>query len=200
MSAVNGRGVASEHHVDVEADMTPTNASLLHPTENVPQLEENKSLMFLCFDLSLLSPLYRFWLLTAGLFFFFMANSYVEEYTFKRLPKFEFGWYLTLFELVSFVVFGCLDRQLNTFEPLLSRNAPVVRTRHRRYRHVRRARTDERFFAISQLSDADHLQVNEAHHRHDRIILHTRQDLPVVRVRQRVAARCIRIALQSRRR
>lgn len=128
MAVANGKATVDDddHHVELETDDTPTTVALLHP--NDAPLEERVAearLMFLCFDLSLISPLYRFWLLTAGLFFFFMANSYVEEYTFKRLPKFEFGWYLTLFELVSFVVFGCLDRKLNTGEALFQHNAPL---------------------------------------------------------------------------
>lgn len=67
----------------------------------------------LCFNLTHTAPVPRFLLLVAGVFFFFMLNSYVEEYTFKQLPHFEFGWYLTFFELFCFSLFALFERFLN---------------------------------------------------------------------------------------
>ena len=61
------------------------------------------------------------------MFFFFLLNSWVEEYTFKRLPNFRFGWYLTFFELVCFSAFALLERQLISHEPALSHAAPLSR-------------------------------------------------------------------------
>ena len=61
------------------------------------------------------------------MFVFFLLNSWVEEYTFKQLPKFEYGWYLTFFELICFSAFAVLDRVLISHEPLLSHTASLSR-------------------------------------------------------------------------
>ena len=84
-------------------------------------------LLCFCFDLSRLSPYARFVVLTVGVSFFFLLNSWVEEYTFKQLPKFQFGWYLTFFELLCFSVFACLERLFVSHEPILSHTAPLSR-------------------------------------------------------------------------
>ena len=92
-----------------------------------PLHEADGPLLCLCFDLSRLSPYPRFVLLTVGVSVFFLLNSWVEEYTFKQLPHFQFGWFLTLFELVCFGVFAILERLLLSHEPVLSHTASLER-------------------------------------------------------------------------
>lgn len=41
---------------------------------------------------------------------FFLLNSWLEEYLFKQLKSFKFGWYMTAFELMCFAVFAVLER------------------------------------------------------------------------------------------
>ena len=84
-------------------------------------------LLLFCFDLSRLSPTARFTLLTVGVSVFFLLNSWVEEYTFKQLPKFQFGWYLTCFELLCFTTFAGLERLFISHEPVLSHTASLRR-------------------------------------------------------------------------
>ena len=84
-------------------------------------------LLCFCFDLARLSPNARFVLLTVGVSVFFLLNSWVEEYTFKQLPKFQFGWYLTFFELISFSGFAVLERLFVSREPILSHTASLQR-------------------------------------------------------------------------
>ena len=66
-----------------------------------PLHDTDGPLLCFCFDLARLSPHARFILLTVGVSVFFLLNSWVEEYTFKQLPQFRFGWYVwTLCTLV----------------------------------------------------------------------------------------------------
>ena len=98
-----------------------------HPTGK-PTTDPPGPLPFLCFDLSRLSPTTRFILLTIGVSVFFLLNSWVEEYTFKQLPSFRFGWYLTFFELICFTVFAMVERIVIHYdEPVLSHTAPLSR-------------------------------------------------------------------------
>ena len=41
---------------------------------------------------------------------FFILNSFLEEYLFRALKNFKFGWYMTAFELLSFTGFAMLER------------------------------------------------------------------------------------------
>jgi len=84
-------------------------------------------LLCFCFDLARLSPSARFILLTLGVSVFFLLNSWVEEYTFKQLPNFRYGWFLTFVELTSFSVFAVLDRLFVSHEPVLSHTASLRR-------------------------------------------------------------------------
>ncbi len=46
------------------------------------------------FDLLLCSPATQLVALSIGIFAFFLLNGYIEEYLFRALPNFKFGWYL----------------------------------------------------------------------------------------------------------
>lgn len=111
---------------DVESQSTVT---LLDKQQNQIQLppeeQQPDSLPCLCFDLIRLSPQLRFGVLCTGVFFFFLLNSWVEEYTFKQLPKFQYGWYLTFFELFCFSCFAVLDRIFLSREPVFGHNATL---------------------------------------------------------------------------
>ena len=90
-------------------------------------LSSEPPLLCFWFDLSRLSPNARFTVLGCGVFFFFLLNSWVEEYTFKALPQFRFGWYLTFFELICFSAFAVLERLLISREAVLGHAAPINR-------------------------------------------------------------------------
>lgn len=48
----------------------------------------------------------------------------LEEYLFRVLPGFTFGWFTTMFELISFAVFSVIERTLRG-EPILARRVPL---------------------------------------------------------------------------
>ena len=52
-------------------------------------------------------------LLSTGIFVFFMLNSYLEEYIFRVLPAFSYGWYITAFELTLFASFALVERAIS---------------------------------------------------------------------------------------
>jgi len=68
------------------------------------------SINWLCINCDTFSPPIQLTLLSFGVFLFFMLCSYVEEYLFKLLPDFEYGWYMTVFELTCFSTFAALER------------------------------------------------------------------------------------------
>lgn len=72
----------------------------------------NDPIMFLCIDLNRYNSNTRFVLLSIGTVFFFLANSYVEEYLFSLLPGFKYGWFMTLVELICFACIAMLERKL----------------------------------------------------------------------------------------
>ena len=63
-------------------------------SDNPTASAEDVPLPCFCLDLARLSPELRFVVLTIGVSLFFLLNSWVEEYTFKRLPHFHYGWYV----------------------------------------------------------------------------------------------------------
>lgn len=81
----------------------------------------------LCFNLSIFSPTLRFLILSVGVFFFFLLNSTVEEFIFKSMSNFEFGWYLTFFELLCFSAFATCERLIMREESILSHRASYTR-------------------------------------------------------------------------
>jgi len=81
-------------------------------------------LKILCFDLSNFPRPGQLLFLSTGVFFFFMANGFLEEYTFGFLPNFKYGWFLTLFELMCFAIFAVLERASNG-ERVVAHNAPL---------------------------------------------------------------------------
>lgn len=48
------------------------------------------ALRCMCFDLTRLSPLFQLVVLSSGVFFFFILNSFLEEYTFKMIDGFKY--------------------------------------------------------------------------------------------------------------
>lgn len=97
--------------------------SIISGSADTSATELPETLPCLCFDLIRLSPSWRFAMLSTGVFFFFLLNSSVEEFTFKQLKDFHYGWYLTFFELLCFSVFAVLDRLFLSHEPILAHNA-----------------------------------------------------------------------------
>ncbi len=93
------------------------------PASPAPHPSADSHLKLLCWDLSFMSPSLRFIFLSVGVFFFFMLNSFVEELMFKGLPKFQYGWYLTFFELLCFAGFAAFERYFIHNEPILSHHA-----------------------------------------------------------------------------
>jgi len=80
------------------------------PVSPPPPSEEQKLYLF-GWDLTPFSRTMQFVILSLSVFFFFMASSWMEEYMFKSLPSFQFGWYLTFFELLCFTVFSAGERK-----------------------------------------------------------------------------------------
>ena len=59
-----------------------------------------------------------------------MLNSYLEEYIFRVLPAFTYGWYITAFELTLFAVFALVERAVSGeggmgVAGMFARKAPV---------------------------------------------------------------------------
>lgn len=77
-------------------------------------------------DISHLAPPLQVFVLSCGLFFFFQCNAYLEEYTFKSLPGFSYGWYLTFWELLAFSGFAALERKGRS-ENVFQHSAPFSR-------------------------------------------------------------------------
>lgn len=80
------------------------------PASPPPPSEEQKLSVF-GWDLTLYSRTMQFSILSLLVFFFFMVCSWMEEYMFKSLPSFRFGWYLTFFELLCFTGFSAAERK-----------------------------------------------------------------------------------------
>jgi adenosine 3'-phospho 5'-phosphosulfate transporter B3 len=102
--------------------------NIAQSTNHINEKPQIDQIRLLCFNLTSWSAVPRFIFLSLGVFLFFMLNSWVEEYTFKKLPRFEFGWYLTFFELICFSAFAVFERFLNKVsnvsnEGILSHNA-----------------------------------------------------------------------------
>jgi solute carrier family 35 (adenosine 3'-phospho 5'-phosphosulfate transporter), member B3 len=87
--------------------------------------EERPHVQVLCLDMSYWSGFMQFMVLSGGVFVFFLAVGYVEEYTFRRLPKFKYGWYLTFFELANFAIFASVERLIVYQETPFLHNAPI---------------------------------------------------------------------------
>jgi len=86
--------------------------------------EERKRLSCLWFDMTHYHPAFQITILSIGVCIFFMLCSSIEEYSFKYLPKFEHGWYLTFFELICFFFFGLMERQV-AGEALFGHTGPM---------------------------------------------------------------------------
>ena len=48
---------------------------------------------------------------------FFLLNSWLEEYLFKELKNFKFGWYMTAVELLCFAGFAVIERYFKRLTP-----------------------------------------------------------------------------------
>jgi adenosine 3'-phospho 5'-phosphosulfate transporter B3 len=109
----------------VHSTSSPLPSSTLPSPSSPPS--ESHHLKLLCWDLSSFSPALRFLFLSVGVFFFFLLNSFVEELMFKGLPKFQYGWYLTFFELLCFAGFAMIERYFIHQEPVFSHSAEYSR-------------------------------------------------------------------------
>ena len=111
---------ASHPHLSASTSITALSSLSSLPSSSTSPTE----LRFLCFDLQFLSPVSRFLFLSSGIFCFFILNSYLEEFIFRQLPHFTYGWYLTQFELTLFALFALIERRLTQpAEALFSRRA-----------------------------------------------------------------------------
>jgi adenosine 3'-phospho 5'-phosphosulfate transporter B3 len=110
-------------NIDV-ASNSSSNSSSAGAAE-AQQQQQQQRVKFLCLDITRSSRAVKFCLLSAGVWFFFMSCSYIEEYLFRFLPDFEFGWYLTFFELVCFSSFAAMERATTESVPLFSRVAKL---------------------------------------------------------------------------
>ena len=79
-------------------------------TDSIEPLQDQ--IMFLCINLSRYTPNTRFILLSIGTIFFFLVNSYVEEYMYSALPGWRFGLFMTLIELICFSMIAIIERKL----------------------------------------------------------------------------------------
>lgn len=89
-----------------------------------PEDKQPERAKWLCIDLSRWSPQLQFLFLSGGVFLFFILNSYAEEYLFKAIPSFHYGWYMTFFELCCFTLFAAVERTLQG-QPVLHHTAPL---------------------------------------------------------------------------
>lgn len=138
----------------LRAQLTPTNSTLLFlllawfgqlcwlQLDDLSRAEEGRSmskvedksktekgpgkpaLKFLLWDITGLSEKLQFAVLACGVFFFFLLNSYLEEYLFRVIPEFKYGWYLTFFELLCFAAFAMMERTSGG-EKAMARSAPL---------------------------------------------------------------------------
>lgn len=98
------------------------NSTDILPDATVSPSSKPYTFLGLRFHFDMNSSTTRFVLLTVGVSVFFILNCFVEEYTFKVLPKFEYGWYLTFYELVSFAVFAILERMVTVRNANINNN------------------------------------------------------------------------------
>ena len=117
----------SSHHNGKQTELESLLGQKSEQTGKPINDADGATLYCFCFDLARLSPNARFVLLTVGVSVFFLLNSWVEEYTFKQLPNFQFGWYLTFFELICFSVFAVVERLFISHEPVFSHTASLKR-------------------------------------------------------------------------
>lgn len=105
-------GGASRHSTPAGGKHDPEYGLVDPAGERAHKLTQPKpAVTLLFFDISEWPQTAQLVSLSAGVFFFFMLNGVVEEYVFTSLPeRFDYGWYLTLFELLSFSGFAVVQR------------------------------------------------------------------------------------------
>lgn len=95
--------------VPLVKDASAGPSAALAPPE-VVEAKATAAVQWLCINCDGFTRATQFTLLSAGVFLFFMLCGFVEEYLFRELPDFKFGWYLTVFELFCFSTFAGLER------------------------------------------------------------------------------------------
>jgi len=117
-------GVSAAGGTDEEEDATllgkPRTQQQQREIDEEARRRESKAIRFLCFDLTNLSRPLLFSLLSTGVIGFFILNSFVEEFLFKALKDFKYGWYMTAFELLCFTGFAIMERAARRTEPVWS--------------------------------------------------------------------------------
>ena len=126
--AFNGlRSSSSSFHLSAAPSPIPSLSASPSLSEASASSAGQAELRLLCLDLSGLAVGWRFVLLSVGLVGLFMLNSCVEEFIFRVLPRFTFGWFLTLVELTLFALFALLERAVRqpTAASPLQHTAPL---------------------------------------------------------------------------
>jgi len=83
-----------------------------------------KQLKWFCVDLTHWSTNYQKLFLFFGILICFILNSWIEEYLFAVFPNFQYGLYMTFFELLCFSVIAIVERTLMG-ETLVHHNASL---------------------------------------------------------------------------
>ncbi|XP_013406770.1 adenosine 3'-phospho 5'-phosphosulfate transporter 2 [Lingula anatina] len=71
--------------------------------------ESKDNVSILCFDLTHVSPAVQFFILTFGIFFFYLLYGYVQELIFRLEGFRPYGWYLTLVQFGCYSLFGLVE-------------------------------------------------------------------------------------------
>lgn len=137
--------VASPRRSTLPSTAVPVRAAVDHVDAANATVVPPKAIPLFCFDLGQLSPLFQLLLLSLGVFVFFMANGFIEEYIFLTLApapplgspaqdkdtaehaKFPYGWFLTAFELICFFSFAVMERASKGAGPVFRHRAPLWR-------------------------------------------------------------------------
>jgi adenosine 3'-phospho 5'-phosphosulfate transporter B3 len=130
--------VLNLHAIELSSPPPSTNsqpaAPLFQPAQHAAaQAEDARGaasrpvVRFLCFNITALPRGMQLAVLSLGVFAFFVLSGFVEEYTFNRLEGFRFGWYLTFFELVCFMLFAVLERKFVHSEAVFAHRADLKR-------------------------------------------------------------------------
>jgi len=115
---------SKQQHVAIDLSTLPAAAAATATSLPAPTPPPRRRLQVLCITCDSLSIPLQFILLSAGVSICFMVISMLEEYLFRVLPGFTFGWFTTMFELISFAIFSLIERQVRG-EPLLQRQVSL---------------------------------------------------------------------------
>lgn len=116
------------HHDDSEKPVVVVSSSVTHGNDHgeVVKAKKSQTMVLFCIDISGFSGTVQFAILACGILGFFILSSYWEEYLFRFLPGFKFGWYLTSFQLVCMAGFALVERVASN-EPAFHYNASLYR-------------------------------------------------------------------------